>query len=175
MTMSSYVVSKSSVYHGSATSRGAREKSRSRWMRSSCSGWKLYGKSERQSLCYVAPRPKKTLLIYEQFKQYLKGVKLMKNSSARDFLETIKAQDAWLKYGPRSFFVNGCCCTFDNDGRVLSARLEMYETKEDFQTWIADVCTITRNSVEDCMNVFTEIPLIDGKSFWELEQDLEWV
>ena len=41
--------------------------------------------------------------------------------------------------------------------------------------WIADVCSITRPTVEEVMAEFTHIPLIDGKTFWELENELEWV
>ncbi len=35
--------------------------------------------------------------------------------------------------------------------------------------------TITKPTVREVMEEFTRIPLIDGKTFWELENELEWV
>ena len=54
-------------------------------------------------------------------------------------------------------------------------RIEMYETDETFRNGMADVCSITRPTVEEVMEEFAQIPLIDGKTFWELENELEWV
>ena len=38
---------------------------------------------------------------------------------------------------------------------------------------IADVCSITKPTVREVMEEFTRIPLIDGKTFWELENELD--
>ena len=51
----------------------------------------------------------------------------------------------------------------------------MYETDETFRNGMADVCSITRSTVEEVMEEFAQIPLIDGKTFWELKNELEWV
>ena len=40
---------------------------------------------------------------------------------------------------------------------------------------VRDVCSITKPTVREVMEEFTRIPLIDGKTFWELENELEWV
>ena len=58
---------------------------------------------------------------------------------------------------------------------LLVGRIEMYETDETFRNGMADVCSITRPTVEEVMEEFAQIPLIDGKTFWELENELEWV
>ena len=47
--------------------------------------------------------------------------------------------------------------------------------KSDLQTWVRDVCSITKPTVREVMEEFTRIPLIDGKTFWEVENELEWV
>ena len=44
----------------------------------------------------------------------------------------------------------------------------------DHGTAIADICSITKPTMREGMD-FTRIPLIDGKTFWELENELEWV
>ena len=100
----------------------------------------------------------------------------MKNGNTREFLETITSQDAWLEYHGRHFFVNGCCQEWEREtGKIMWARIEMYETDETFRNAIADICSITKPTIEEVMEEFTHIPLIDGKTFWELENELEWV
>ena len=101
----------------------------------------------------------------------------MKRGNTREFLECIAAEDADVRYNGRYFLVNGCCCEWDRKtGKVLWARIEMYEMQdENCREWKADVCSITKPTVEEVMEEFTRIPLIDGKTFWELENELEWV
>ena len=98
----------------------------------------------------------------------------MKKGNTREFLETIALHDAWLRLGDRGFFVNGCCTIKDENGAEYS-RIEIYEMKSDLQTWVRDVCSITKPAVREEIEEFTSIPLIDGKTFWELENELEWV
>lgn len=100
----------------------------------------------------------------------------MKRGNTREFLECIDHQDADLRYRGRFFFVNGCCSEWDpKTGKTLWARLEMYETADATgDKYVADVCSITKPSVEEVIEEFTRIPLIDGKTFWELESELEW-
>ncbi len=100
----------------------------------------------------------------------------MKNGDTREFLETIEAQDAWVHYKQRFFFVNGCCSEWDRKtGKTIWARLEMYELESDHGDVIDEICSITKPTVREVMDEFLRIPLIDGKTFWELESDLEWV
>ncbi len=51
----------------------------------------------------------------------------------------------------------------------------MYEADETFRNGIADICSITKPTIEEVMEEFTHILLIDGKTFCELENELEWV
>jgi len=52
----------------------------------------------------------------------------------------------------------------------------MYEmADENCREWKSDVCSITKPTIEEVMEEFTHIPLVDGKTFWELENELEWV
>ena len=98
----------------------------------------------------------------------------MKKGDTREFLETIVSQDAYIHYQDRFFFVNGCC-TFKSESGERNSRIEMYELESDHGNAIADVCSITKPTVEEVMAEFTRIPLIDGKTFWKLENELEWV
>lgn len=97
----------------------------------------------------------------------------MKRGNTREFLETIEAQDAYVHYHDRFFFVNGGCTFKTSDGKKVT-QLEMYELESDHGRGIADICSITRPTIREVMEEFTRIPLIDGKTFWELENELEW-
>lgn len=101
----------------------------------------------------------------------------MKRGNTREFLECISAQDADLKYHDRYFLVNGCCVHWNQETKKPEwARIEMYEMTDcNCLEWKADVCSITKPTVREVMEEFTRIPLIDGKTFWELESELEWV
>ncbi|MBQ7251899.1 MAG: hypothetical protein IJS32_04780 [Kiritimatiellae bacterium] len=99
----------------------------------------------------------------------------MKNANTRDFLEHIAAQDAYVHYKGRFFFVNGCYGHWDGKGKIQWAHLDMYELESDHGGAISDVCVITKPTVREVMEEFLRIPLIDGKTFWELEPELEWV
>ena len=80
----------------------------------------------------------------------------------------------YIHYRDRFFFVNGCC-TFKSEAGKKNSRIEMYELESDHGNAIADVCSIVKPTVDEVMAEFTRTPLIDGQTFWELENDLEWV
>lgn len=100
----------------------------------------------------------------------------MKSGNTREFLEHISAQDAYVHYKDRFFFVNGCYVELERGTRKIRwAHIEMYELESDHGRAISDVCVITKPTVQEVMDEFTRVPLIDGKTFWELENELEWV
>lgn len=100
----------------------------------------------------------------------------MKLGNTREFLECIAAEDADVEYNGRHFFVSGCWQEWDpTTKKTLRAGLEMYELEREGGVAIADICSIIKPTVEEVMAEFTRIPLIDGKTFWELENELAWV
>lgn len=101
----------------------------------------------------------------------------MKNGNTREFLECIDHQEATLRCRGRHFFVNGCSVEVDRKtGHITSASLEVSEVDgEDFSRAVRWIASITKPSVQECVEEFCRTPLIDGKTFWELENELEWV
>lgn len=88
----------------------------------------------------------------------------------------LRQKDADVEYNGRHFFVSGCWQEWDpKTKKTLRAGIEMYELEREGGAAIADICSITKPTVEEVMAEFTRIPLIDGKTFWELENELEWV
>lgn len=101
----------------------------------------------------------------------------MKNASTREFLECIDHQEATLKYHDRYFFVNGCSVSLDPlTKRKLFVELEVSEVDgENYTRAINWIATIQKPSIEECVDEFCRIKLVDGKTFWELENELEWL
>ena len=99
----------------------------------------------------------------------------MKNGNTREFIESIDHQDARVEYRGRHYFVNGCCNERDENGKECWARLEMYEMDADNRNATGVVCSIVGTTTSEVIERFLAIPLIDGKTFWELENELEWV
>ena len=99
----------------------------------------------------------------------------MKNGNTREFIESIDHQDAWVEYRGRHYFVNGCCNERDENGKECWARLEMYEMDADNRNATGVVCSIVGTTTSEVIERFLAIPLIDGKTSWELRNALERV
>lgn len=90
----------------------------------------------------------------------------MINGDAREFIEG-------LYYGDERFFCYKGCKYFLQgyyiDGKPL---LEMYaiESEENKFKWRA-----VAENVDYPVNKFEDAPIFDGKTFWQVEDEIEWV
>ena len=95
----------------------------------------------------------------------------MKNADTRDFLEEIEHGEAYVRYGGTDYFVNGCQCTWDEKtGEILSCSMNIFTVSGS----VRYVWKTEKKTPEEAMKAFLSEPLIDGRTFWELEPDLEW-
>ncbi|MBP5389153.1 MAG: hypothetical protein J6Y27_02235 [Bacteroidales bacterium] len=93
----------------------------------------------------------------------------MKNATTRDFLEEIEHGEAYVRYGRKDYFINGCQCEVDENEEILSCIMNIQNLTDGGVIW-----AIERKTPGEAMDAFLSEPLIDGKSFWQLEPDLEW-
>lgn len=93
----------------------------------------------------------------------------MKNATTRDFLEEIEHGQAYVRYAGKDYFINGCQCRVDEDENILSCIMNIQNLCDVRMEW-----AIEKATPEDAMKAFLSEPLIEGKTFWELEPDLEW-
>lgn len=93
----------------------------------------------------------------------------MKNATTRDFLEEIEQGEAYIRYAGKDFHINGCQCVFGENWKILSTHMDIFDITDTRYEWKHESGTPA-----EAMKAFLSEPLIDGKTFWELEPDLEW-
>ena len=95
----------------------------------------------------------------------------MKNATTRDFLEEIEHGEAYVRYAGKDYFINGCMCDWDEKTeRILSCTMNIQDLSEGVgYSWETH-----KETPEEAMKAFLSEPIIDGRTFWELEPDLEW-
>ncbi len=90
----------------------------------------------------------------------------MINGNPNRFLEVIASgQDITYKFRGEIYWYQGY-----NKGDKF--RMEIYKyipLQERELTWECE-----KGSYIDCYNEFVEAPIFDGKTFWEVEQEIEW-
>lgn len=94
----------------------------------------------------------------------------MINGNAFEFIDELTYQDHYAIYNGVKFFFNGCQCKYDKNGNITDVTLEVYNllTNE-------TVYSTTQNSTAKCIDEFEKAKIFSGKSFWEVEKDIEWV
>ncbi len=94
----------------------------------------------------------------------------MINGLANNFIDCLSYEDNYAVFRENKFFFNGCQTMKDSNGKAIGVRLEVYNlTKK------VTVFSITLKSVSDCIIAFQEAKIWDGKTFWEVEQEIEWL
>ena len=94
----------------------------------------------------------------------------MINGNVNEFIEELTYQDHYANYLGQKYFFNGCQCQYNAEGTVVDVTLEVYNL-----TANVTVFSTTQNSIAKCIAAFEEAKIFDGKSFWEVEKDIEWV
>lgn len=56
------------------------------------------------------------------------------------------------------------------DSNTVHMEVIQYQPANNKEIWSHDATTI-----EQCKQAFIDAPLFDGKTFWDAEQDIEWV
>ena len=94
----------------------------------------------------------------------------MINGKASDFIDKLYYEDHYVIYNGNKYFLNGCQTQKDNEGNIVTVRLEVYNLSAD-----ETVLSISMPSSSECIEVFEGSPIWNGKTFWEVENEIEWV
>ena len=94
----------------------------------------------------------------------------MINGNARDFVECLSYEDNYAIFNGNKYFFNGCQVSKNDEGRIIRVRLEVYDLTRE-----STIFSATKKSISECLVAFQEAKIWNGKSFWEVEQDIEWV
>ncbi len=94
----------------------------------------------------------------------------MINGKVSEFVEELSYQDHYANYKGQKYFFNGCQCQCDTNGKIIAATLEIYNL-----TTHQTVFTTTQEGIEQCIDTFENAKIFDGKTFWDVEKEMEWV
>lgn len=94
----------------------------------------------------------------------------MIDGRAVDFIDKLYYEDHYAIYNGDKYFLNGCQSIKADDEKITSVRLEVYNLSAD-----KTIFTITKESAEECIKAFEEAPIWNGKTFWDIESQMQWV
>ncbi|WP_406533591.1 hypothetical protein [Methanobrevibacter sp.] len=93
----------------------------------------------------------------------------MIDGSAREFINKLYYEDHYVVYKDNKYFLNGCQTKHLENG-TDSVRLEVYNLTKNLT-----VFSITKSTANDCVEAFQDAPIWSGKTFWEIENQMQWV
>ncbi len=94
----------------------------------------------------------------------------MINGNAGNFIDELYYQDHYAIFRGEKLFFNGCQCKVDNDKKIVSATLEIYNLKTNEVLFSTE-----QESPSECIKRFEDAPIFNGKTFWQAEGEIEWV
>ncbi len=94
----------------------------------------------------------------------------MVSDDIRVFIDELAYQDHYVVYCGQKLFFNGCQCETDDNGKVKSSHIEVYnlDTKE-------VIFSYAGKNQSECIDAMLDNFSIGGKSFYEAALDMEWI
>ncbi len=94
----------------------------------------------------------------------------MIDGNARDFIEKLSYEDHYVIYNEEKYFFNGCQAQYNSENNITSYKLEIYNI-----TKRKTVFSIISPTIIECINNLEEARIWNGKSFWDVEKEMQWV
>lgn len=94
----------------------------------------------------------------------------MEAGNVNEFLDCFTYQSVAVMYKGRKYFTDGVC--FDKSAGIYSFAIDEWNDKNEF---VRQVLKAEAATVSDCLELFEEAAIWDGKTFWEAEGEMVWV
>lgn len=94
----------------------------------------------------------------------------MIDGNTKEFIDKLSYEDHYIIYNGEKYFFNGCQVTKDNQGNIVKVVLEVYDLANN-----STIFSTSQMSISDCIAEFEKAKIWDGKSFWEVEKEMQWV
>ena len=94
----------------------------------------------------------------------------MIDGNVKEFIDKLSYEDHYVIYSGEKYFFNGCQVTKDDQGIIVKVVLEIYNLTNGTTIFLT-----TQMSISDCITEFEKAEIWNGKSFWEVEKDMQWV
>ena len=95
----------------------------------------------------------------------------MTTEESNRFIDCVSYEDCTIRLYGRIYWCNGLARYPDGKYHILVYELD----KDDIYKWLRDILDYSSDSRDDCMKHFVEDKCWDGKSFWEVAPDMEWI
>lgn len=86
------------------------------------------------------------------------------------FFDRLIHSDQYIMYDGSKYFIEGCCCQFDESHQIISATLTVYQ----LPSW-KECYSVTSVTPDDCVNRFISDFRLNGRTIHELIPDIEIV
>ena len=94
----------------------------------------------------------------------------MHDGNVNDFLSHAAYEEVAVRYKGEKYFFYGI--VYDKSAKKYSFVVERCHDDGSFAAIIYDKAAPT---IDQCMAEFLQTPIIEGKTFWELEKDMTWI
>ena len=94
----------------------------------------------------------------------------MINGNANNFIDHSTYEEVAVMYNDNKYFFRGLL--YDKKTHNHYYAIDLWDEHDHY---VETVYRATAESADECMQQFLSAPIIDGKSFWELEKDMEWI
>lgn len=95
----------------------------------------------------------------------------MTTEETNRFVDCVTYEDCTVCLHGHIYWCNGLARYPDGKIHILVYELD----KDDIYKWVRDILDYASDSRDDCMKHFLEDKYWDGKSFYEVAHDMEWI
>ena len=95
----------------------------------------------------------------------------MRTEEITAFLDSVTHEDCALKWKDGIFYCLGMTYSPEENEYCL----EVYKDDAVTHEFVREILSFTSPSQDECMKHFTEDKIWDGKSFYEVAHEMEWV
>ena len=95
----------------------------------------------------------------------------MTAKEATDFIDSVTWEDCTVRLHGKLYWCLGLA-RYPSDNKL---RIQVFEEDPVTREWIRYLLNYASDSKDDCMKHFLEDKYWDGKSFYEVAPDMEWI
>lgn len=94
----------------------------------------------------------------------------MIDGNVTEFIDKITFQEEAVLYKDKKYFFHSLI--FNPDKQTYSFEIHLWDSNNNY---VETVYHCEATTKDECMERLLNDPIIDNKSFWEIEQDLTWI
>ena len=94
----------------------------------------------------------------------------MIDGNASDFVDKITFQEEAVIYKSKKYFFHGLI--YDPESKNYSFETHLWDSNNNY---VDTVYKCVAETQDDCMEKVLNEPIIEGKCFWDIEQEMTWI